>query len=85
MVSKTFTDKETGIIYYELPEPCDARFLIMASEGGKIVEINHFEIVGNCNGGQKPPICNHYSIFTFTSFAFASSSFGRVILKFKRF
>ncbi len=42
MASKTFTDKETDIIYYELPNPCDAKFLIVAAEGGKVVEINHF-------------------------------------------
>lgn len=42
MVSRTFTNKETGIIYYEFPQPCDAKFLIVAAEGGKVVEINHF-------------------------------------------
>lgn len=41
-MSKIFTDKETGIIYYELPQHCDAKFLIVAAEGGKVVEINHF-------------------------------------------
>ena len=42
MVSKAFADKETDIIYYELPKPCDAKFLIVAAESGKVVEINHF-------------------------------------------
>ena len=41
-MSKTFTDKETDIIYYELPKPYDAKFLIVAAENGKVVEINHF-------------------------------------------
>ncbi|MBT9538088.1 MAG: hypothetical protein IVZ94_08145 [Nitrospirae bacterium] len=42
MVSRTFIDKKTGVIYYELPKPYDAKFLIVAAEGGKVVEINHF-------------------------------------------
>lgn len=41
-MSRTFVDKKTGWIMYEMPEPCDAKFLIVAAEGGKVVEINHF-------------------------------------------
>ncbi|RJQ48597.1 MAG: hypothetical protein C4538_03530 [Nitrospiraceae bacterium] len=41
-MSKTYIDKETGWIIYEMPKPCDAKYLIVAAEGGKIVEINYF-------------------------------------------
>jgi len=53
-MKKTLIDKK---IHWTMYKPCDAKFLIMASEGGKIVDINHFEIVGNRNGRQEPPIC----------------------------
>lgn len=32
----------SSVITYQLPRPCDAKFLIVAAEGGKVVEINHF-------------------------------------------
>ncbi len=43
-MSKTYIDKKTGIFTYEfeLPRLFDAKFLIVAAEGGKVVEINHF-------------------------------------------
>ena len=41
-MSRTFIDKKSGWIMYEMPEPCGAKFLIVAAEGGKVVEINHF-------------------------------------------
>jgi hypothetical protein len=41
-MNKNYVDKNTGIIYYKLSQPCDAKFLIVAAEGGKVVEINHF-------------------------------------------
>ncbi|KAF0145420.1 MAG: hypothetical protein FD156_990 [Nitrospirae bacterium] len=41
-MSKTFIDKETGWAGYKLPNSCDAKFLIVAAEGGNVVEINHF-------------------------------------------
>lgn len=41
-MSKTFINKETGWVEYKLPESCDAKFLIVAAEGRKVVEINHF-------------------------------------------
>ncbi len=31
-----------NVITYQMPQPCDAKFLIVAAEGGKVVEINHF-------------------------------------------
>lgn len=41
-MSKTFTDKETGIIYYELPQPCDAKYLIVIVDRGISSEVNYF-------------------------------------------
>ncbi len=41
-MNKNYVDKNTGIVYYKLPQSCDAKFLIVAAEGGKVVEINHF-------------------------------------------
>ena len=38
-MSKTFIDKKSTWIMYK---PYDAKFLIVAAEGGKVVEINHF-------------------------------------------
>ena len=38
-MNKTFFDKK---ISWLMPNPCDAKFLIVAAEGGKVVEINHF-------------------------------------------
>lgn len=41
-MNKNYVDKNTGTIYYKLSHPCDAKFLIVAAEGGKVVEINYF-------------------------------------------
>ena len=41
-MSKTFTDKETGIIYYEIPQPCDAKYLIVVVDRGIPSEVNYF-------------------------------------------
>ncbi len=38
-MGKTLINKKTRWIMYK---PCDAKFLIVAAEGGKVVEINHF-------------------------------------------
>ncbi len=38
-MNKTLIDKKIDWTMYK---PCDAKFLIVASEGGKVVEINHF-------------------------------------------
>lgn len=38
-MSKTLIDKKINWIMYK---PCDAKFLIVAAEDGKVVEINHF-------------------------------------------
>jgi hypothetical protein len=42
-MSKTYVDKETGWIMYEMPKPCNAKFMIVAAEDGKVIEINHFD------------------------------------------
>lgn len=34
--------ERNNVITYQLPQSCDAKFLIVAAEGGKVVEINHF-------------------------------------------
>ncbi|MDI6728657.1 MAG: hypothetical protein QMD44_07010 [Thermodesulfovibrionales bacterium] len=34
--------EHNNVITYQLPQPCDAKFLIVAAEDGKVVEINHF-------------------------------------------
>lgn len=39
---RTFIDKEVDWVGYKLPKSCDAKFLIVAAEGGKVGEINHF-------------------------------------------
>ena len=41
-MGKKVGDKETNLITYQLTQSCDAKFLIVAAEGGKVVEINHF-------------------------------------------
>ncbi len=38
-MSKTLIDKK---IRWTIYKPCDAKFLIVTAEGGKVVEINHF-------------------------------------------
>lgn len=39
-MSNTVNNRKTSWIMYK---PCDAKFLIVATEGGKVVEINHFD------------------------------------------
>jgi len=42
-MDKTFVDEDPGfIINYRMPNTYDAKFLIVAAEGGKVIEINHF-------------------------------------------
>ena len=41
-MSKTFVDKKTGIIYHELPKPCDAKYLVVLVDRGMMSEINYF-------------------------------------------
>lgn len=41
-MSRTFIDKQTGWVGYKLPKPCSAKYLIVAAEVGRVVEINHF-------------------------------------------
>lgn len=38
-MSNTVIDRKISWIMYK---PCDEKFLIVAAEGGKVVEINHF-------------------------------------------
>lgn len=38
-MSKTFINKKCAWVMYK---PCSAKFIIVAAEGGKIVEIKHF-------------------------------------------
>lgn len=41
-MTKTFSDKKSGRFFYGIPQIYDAKFLIVAAEGGRVVEINHF-------------------------------------------
>lgn len=41
-MSKTLIDKKTGVITYRLPLPCDAKYLVVAVDGGMTSEVNHF-------------------------------------------
>jgi hypothetical protein len=41
-MSKTFVDKKTGIIYYKLPKPCDAKYLVVVADRGMVSEVNRF-------------------------------------------
>jgi len=42
-MSKKFVDEDTSlIITYQLPEACDAKYLVVVVDRGKTLEINHF-------------------------------------------
>jgi len=41
-MSKTYIDKKTGVITYELPKPCEAKYIVVVVDRGMTSEINHF-------------------------------------------
>jgi len=41
-MSKTFVDKKTGIISYELSQTRDAKYIVVVVDRGMTSEINHF-------------------------------------------
>lgn len=41
-MSKKFIDKDTGLITYQLPRPCIAKYLIVVANRGMTSEVNHF-------------------------------------------
>ncbi len=42
MLGRKLFDIKTGWNMHRMLRTCDAKFLIVAAEGGKVVEINHF-------------------------------------------
>lgn len=42
-MSKEFVDKDTGIITYQLPQACIAKYLIVLVDKGKTIEVNYFD------------------------------------------
>ena len=42
-MSEEYVDKDTGIITYQLPQPCIAKYLIVVVDRGITVEANYFD------------------------------------------
>lgn len=42
-MSREWVDKDTGIITYQLPTPCIAKYLIVLVDKGKTIEANYFD------------------------------------------
>jgi hypothetical protein len=40
---KEYVDKNTGIITYQLPQPCEAKYLVVLVDKGKTIEVNYFD------------------------------------------
>jgi len=41
-MSKKYVDKNSGIITCQLPQACDAKYLVVVADRGMTSEINHF-------------------------------------------
>ncbi len=42
-MSKEYVDKDTGVITYQLPTPCIAKYLIVVVDKGIASEVNYFD------------------------------------------
>ena len=43
LLSKKYVDKNTGIITYQLPQPCIAKYLVVVVDRGIACEVNYFD------------------------------------------
>lgn len=44
-MNKRFDDKKTGEVTVQMPQPCDAKYLVVVASRGMTSEVNHFTLL----------------------------------------